>query len=312
LEEFGILEDVELFVVIGEPDRWRDMPREAFIEQVVARNLATQEHLLRSLRSQPANFDEMKFRAQYIPRLEAKEKEEERELLRQNHRDHVQESVASEMKMQAELGMVGAADRIRARIECIQTSVDGNAALAQAVKNDAQADLDEALPALDGALRALDTLTKADLCEVKAMKKPPAGVALVGEAVCILFEEKPTWENSKVLFNDCRLLDKMRCYDKDAICPKIIMKLNAYMQRPDFDPNMIRRASCAAYGMCRWVRAMHVYDRVAKRVEPKRQKLMECEGILQDGMWELQIWQEQLANVLDQGSIARGASNAEM
>lgn len=51
----------------------------------------------------------------------------------------------------------------------------GEAAKVQAIKDECEADLAEALPALEAALKALDTLTKNDITEVKGMKSPPAG-----------------------------------------------------------------------------------------------------------------------------------------
>ena len=42
----------------------------------------------------------------------------------------------------------------------------------KAVADDAQADLDVAMPALNNAVKALDSLTKADITEVKAFAKP--------------------------------------------------------------------------------------------------------------------------------------------
>lgn len=49
------------------------------------------------------------------------------------------------------------------------------AAKVQAIKDECEADLAEALPALKEAVRALDTLTKNDITEVKGMKSPPNG-----------------------------------------------------------------------------------------------------------------------------------------
>ena len=37
-----------------------------------------------------------------------------------------------------------------------------------------------------------------------------------------------------------------------------------YMSNSEFDPALIAKASAACEGLCRWVRAMDVYDRVAK------------------------------------------------
>lgn len=66
------------------------------------------------------------------------------------------------------------------------------AAAAQAIKDDCDAQLAEAMPALESALAALDTLTAADITILKTMKSPPKGIRLVMEAVCILKVKKFT------------------------------------------------------------------------------------------------------------------------
>lgn len=60
------------------------------------------------------------------------------------------------------------------------------AAAAQAIKDDCESDLAEAVPALEAAVSALNTLKPADITLVKSMKNPPAGVKLVMEAVCVM------------------------------------------------------------------------------------------------------------------------------
>ncbi|XP_076341665.1 dynein axonemal heavy chain 7-like [Tachypleus tridentatus] len=60
--------------------------------------------------------------------------------------------------------------------------VDEQAEAAQAIKNECDTDLAEAVPVLEAALAALNTLTPA---------RPPAGVKLVMEAICILKGIKP-------------------------------------------------------------------------------------------------------------------------
>lgn len=37
-----------------------------------------------------------------------------------------------------------------------------------------------------------------------------------------------------------------------------------YMTNPDFNPSIVAKASSAAEGLCKWIQAMEVYDRVAK------------------------------------------------
>lgn len=37
-----------------------------------------------------------------------------------------------------------------------------------------------------------------------------------------------------------------------------------YIPNPDFDPSKVKTASSAAEGLCKWVCALEIYDRVAK------------------------------------------------
>merc|ERR1719355_450379 len=77
--------------------------------------------------------------------------------------------------------------------ECtvVESDASAQAESAGAIKADAQRDLDEALPALDVATKALKSLKLANIQEVKVLQKPPGGVKLTMEAVCIMFEVKP-------------------------------------------------------------------------------------------------------------------------
>lgn len=70
-----------------------------------------------------------------------------------------------------------------------------------------------------------------------------------------------------------------------------------YMSNPEFDPSLIKNASTACEGLCRWVRAMDVYDRVAKVVAPKKAKLAEAEGELATQMEKLNAKRSQLQAV---------------
>lgn len=65
------------------------------------------------------------------------------------------------------------------------------AAAAQAIKDDCDSDLQEAIPALNAALGALNTLKPAEITIVKSMKNPPPAVKLVLEAVCVIRSIKP-------------------------------------------------------------------------------------------------------------------------
>lgn len=114
------------------------------------------------------------------------------------------------------------------------------AAKAQAIKDDCESDLAEAIPALEAAIAALDTLKPSDITLVKAMKNPPSVVKLVMEAVCIMRGMKPErkpdpsgsgkmiedyWGTSQKMLGDMKFLDYLRNYDKDNISPVVMKKI---------------------------------------------------------------------------------------
>ncbi|XP_064181287.1 dynein axonemal heavy chain 2 [Anguilla rostrata] len=100
----------------------------------------------------------------------------------------------------------------------------------KAMAENAQKDLDEALPALEEAMKS----------------------SLPGESNFI-----------KQLVN----------FDKDNISDRVLKKIAHYCTQPDFHPEIIGRVSLAAKSLCMWVRAMEVYGRIFRVVEPKRARL---------------------------------------
>ncbi|KAG6609730.1 Axonemal dynein heavy chain [Phytophthora cinnamomi] len=189
------------------------------------------------------------------------------------------------------------------------------AAEANGIKESCEAELAEAIPALENAVKALQTLTKGDITEIKAMKKPPDGVKLVMEAVCIMMRVPPVkvkdpaggtkkiddyWGPAqKSLLGDTRFLQNLLEYDKDNIPVEAMDKVRPYTANPDFQADKIRKASVAASGLCSWVHAMVVYDRVAKVVAPKREALKAATLALEKAQSELKIKQDALQVVLD-------------
>lgn len=187
------------------------------------------------------------------------------------------------------------------------------AAAAQAIKDECDADLAEALPILNSALEALNTLTPADITLVKSMKTPPKGVKIVLEAVCILKGIKPDripdpsgsgkmiedyWGPSKRLLADMKFLDGLINFEKDNIDPKCIQTLEKRVLTDEsFDPDKIKTASTAAEGLCKWVIAITKYDKVAKVVAPKKKALSEAEEELATAMAALEIKRAMLREV---------------
>ncbi|TKC53302.1 hypothetical protein EI555_019208, partial [Monodon monoceros] len=189
----------------------------------------------------------------------------------------------------------------------------GKAEEAQALKNECESDLAEAIPALEAALSALDTLKATDITIVKSMKNPPSGVKLVMAAVCVMKDIKPEkvsdpsgtggkildyWGPSKKLLGDMNFLRDLREYDKDNIPVTVMQKIRGeYLTNPEFDPPKVAKASSAAEGLCKWIMAMEVYDRVAKVVAPKKARLTEAQKSLAETMELLNQKRAELAEV---------------
>ncbi|WIA31960.1 hypothetical protein OEZ86_002815 [Tetradesmus obliquus] len=187
------------------------------------------------------------------------------------------------------------------------------AAAAKAIADDAQRDLDAALPALDAAVASLKNLSRNDVVEVRSLQNPPAGVKMVMEATCIMFDEKPKmkddpnkmgkkipdyWEASKKLLNDAtKFLESLLSYDKDNIPEAVITKIQPYIDSEEFTPEAVARVSKACTSICMWVRAMHLYHTVALGVAPKRAALAAAQESLDKTLAELANAQARLLAV---------------
>ncbi|XP_034174982.2 dynein heavy chain at 36C [Osmia lignaria lignaria] len=183
---------------------------------------------------------------------------------------------------------------------------------AEGIRAECDADLQDVMPILNAANDALNTLTPQDIQIVRSMKRPPAGVRLVMEAVCILKDVKPEkvstpegtvddyWKASLRLLSDMKFLESLLLYDKDNISEKIMTRIRTtILTNPNFDPERVRHVSTACEGLCRWVFALSEYDQVAKIVAPKKQALAKAEADYSVAMAQLNLKRRQLQEVRD-------------
>lgn len=193
------------------------------------------------------------------------------------------------------------------------------ATIANAIKEECDAKLAEAIPKLEEANAALQTLTSQDVTLLRSMRNPPNGVRIVMEAVCIMKDVKPErvqnpngvgiiedyWTSSKKILTDIRFLDSLINFDKDNIPPRIIQKIQErILTNEEFDPERVKSASSACEGMCKWISALVEYDKVIKVVAPKRAALQEAEanynaamGILNQKKTQLSMLEANLAEL---------------
>lgn len=192
------------------------------------------------------------------------------------------------------------ANVVAEKVGAEEAIVGKQAAETKMVADDAQRDLDRALPALESAVKALKSLTKADITEVKSFTNPPNAVRVVMEAVCVLMGEEPKWENSKKLLGRSDFMELLTGYDKDNIADAKLKKLRKnYINEAEMQPDVVQKVSKAGLGLCLWARAMDVYADVAKEVEPKKKKLEEMNSALAETTKTLGEKQRQLKAVMD-------------
>ena len=86
-------------------------------------------------------------------------------------------------------------------------------------------------------------------------------------------------------------------FDKDNISDRALKQIGKYCAKPDFDPQIVGRVSSAAQSLCMWVRAMEMYGRVYRVVEPKRQRLQGAQAQLAEKQAMLQEAKDKLAEV---------------
>ncbi|XP_026131005.1 dynein heavy chain 1, axonemal isoform X1 [Carassius auratus] len=235
--------------------------------------------------------------------------QEELEMMRPQLEEAAKDTVITMEKIKEDTVV---AEETRVAVQAEEAKATEKARVAHAIADDAQKDLDEALPALDAALASLKSLKKNDVVEVRAMQRPPQGVKLVIEAVCILKGIKPKkvageklgekvddyWDAGKSILQDPgKFLDSLFKYDKENIPDSVIKQVQPYIDNPEFQPESIAKVSKACTSICQWVRAMHVYHFVARAVEPKRQALQEAQEDLDVTQRILDDAKEKLAAV---------------
>ncbi|CAD7974708.1 unnamed protein product [Amoebophrya sp. A25] len=188
---------------------------------------------------------------------------------------------------------------VKDRVSSEEAVVRKKADEVAAIKADAQRDLDIAMPALNNSMKALNSLDKKDIQEIKSFPKPPPLVLMTMEAVNLLLGEKGDWDTAKKVLNDSGFIDRLKNYDKDNIQPKILQKLEKFVVKAEYQPDVVGNQSKAAKSLCMWTHAMDTYSKVAKEVEPKRAKVKEMSELLDKAMSDLKEKQDALQEILD-------------
>ena len=82
---------------------------------------------------------------------------------------------------------------------------------------------------------------------------PPALVGLVMSAVMVVLEKEPSWPNVKQEIKDKNFINKLHEATEKGICQSIANKLRFFVNKKEFQPVDVAKASVAACLFCEWV-----------------------------------------------------------
>lgn len=203
-------------------------------------------------------------------------------------------------------------------------------------QQEADRDLQAALPYLHSAMEAVNGITSADINEIKTTKKPSDLIKLIFDGVLVLFGlplvpvsmkqynvRKQNFdfisdsfeEASKGMINDAKFLAKLKEFsekEKDKINDETCELLLPYLELENFNPTAAASASKAAEGLCIWVRAMLDYHEASKIVKPKMDFLTKQNQKLEAALTELSSAEAELKEAQDKLNKLQENFNKEM
>ena len=176
---------------------------------------------------------------------------------------------------------------------------------------DCEKDLAAALPAVGKAMAALDTITKKDLGELKALKKPPSGIDDVLATVLIMLSppegvvKDRSWGAAVKAMKDIdKFIKELKAFkeviDREEVPPGNFRAVRPYLADPNFEADKISRKSKAAAGLCGWVINITMYFDIVSDVEPKKRLLAESEQQLKDANEKLVQVKQLVADLQEQ------------
>ena len=146
----------------------------------------------------------------------------------------------------------------------------------EVIKQEAEAELDKALPHLQTAERIVNGLSKDDITDLKTTKNPTDAVLLALKCVLLyLGYKKPDWLPAQKAMTDIKFLEKLKKYEKDSIPQDILNAVNklGVNNSEIFNTARITNSNRAAGGLAKWCQALFRYAEALKVVRPKQAKV---------------------------------------
>ncbi|XP_061072291.1 dynein heavy chain domain-containing protein 1 [Conger conger] len=135
-------------------------------------------------------------------------------------------------------------------------------------------------PLYQAALEAMQSLSQSDLEELRRYRRPPEGVMVVMDVICLLFGRPCSWESSQQLLGRPNFLQELEFFDRSALSGELFRALREAVGRAGFRPEAVREVSRACESLCRWARAVYQHARARREMAPHeaRRALLEAQA----------------------------------
>ena len=174
------------------------------------------------------------------------------------------------------------------------------------LKQDAELELEKALPVLQKAEQAVNALSRDDVTDLRQTQKPTESTLLALRCTLLyLGHKKPDWPTAQRAMTDIKFLEKLKKYEKDNIPNDILKEVRKLgVNDPEvFNTARIAQSNKAAGGLARWCQYLYRYAQALKVVRPIQQKVEAMTIEYNRQMIEVRRKQEQVLNIKE--SVAK-------
>jgi dynein heavy chain 1 len=187
--------------------------------------------------------------------------------------------IAAEEKLKLMLVDQQEAKEKKETSETLAVEVKAKQDVIDARKEEATAELATVEPAIAEAKLAVGGIQKSHLDEVRALAKPPDGVRITMEAVCILLGKgKQPWPEIRKIIREKDFISSVMNFDSEAITDAARKALAPYNKDPNFTYEKVQKSSRAAAPLCKWGKAQITYSTVLAKAEPLRAEVRALEA----------------------------------
>ena len=144
---------------------------------------------------------------------------------------------------------------------------------AQAMKDAADKELEQAIPIMEEAKEAVNCLTNKAIVEFKSYTTPPKDADQVTNACLILLGErnknKLNWAAGQKMMNQpVKFIERLQNFDKNNIPDHALNDLEPILSQPYFNKKTMMGKSEAAANLCSFVVNVVRYNKIWRQVEP--------------------------------------------